>query len=108
MIASVLQQLTANAQKTADSSAIKSNWFQQTILAPGNFGRYNDDVIQASILPFQTRPPFSRRPRLSKFAPLSQVNIWLRNHAALGEWVVVRAENNTTGRTVDGIAGSLP
>jgi hypothetical protein len=49
-IASVLQQLRANAQKAGKSSAIKSNWFQQTILAPGNFGRYNDDLIQASIL----------------------------------------------------------
>lgn len=49
-IASVLQQLRANGWKAGKSSAIKSNWFQQTILAPGNFGRYNDDVIQASIL----------------------------------------------------------
>ena len=29
---------------------IKSNWFQQTVLAPENFGRFNDDIIQASIL----------------------------------------------------------
>jgi hypothetical protein len=42
-IGSVLQQLRANAQK-----AIKSNRFQQTIVTPGNFGRYNDD--QVSIL----------------------------------------------------------
>ncbi|CTQ55395.1 hypothetical protein LP7551_03938 [Roseibium album] len=49
-IASVLQQLRANAQKVGKSSAIKSNWFQQTIFAPGNFGRFNDDIIQASIL----------------------------------------------------------
>ena len=48
-IASVLQQLRANAHRTA-TSAIKSNWFQQTILAPENFGRFNDDIIQASIL----------------------------------------------------------
>ena len=48
-IASVLQQLRANAHRGA-KSAIKSNWFQQTILAPENFGRFNDDIIQASIL----------------------------------------------------------
>lgn len=48
-IASVLQQLRANAHKVA-KPAIRSNWFQQTILAPENFGRFNDDIIQASIL----------------------------------------------------------
>lgn len=48
-IASVLQQLRANAHR-GGKSAIKSNWFQQTILAPENFGRFNDDIIQASIL----------------------------------------------------------
>lgn len=48
-IASVLQQLRANAHRS-QKSAIKSNWFQQTLLAPENFGRFNDDIIQASIL----------------------------------------------------------
>lgn len=48
-VASVLQQLRANAHRLA-KSAIRSNWFQQTILAPENFGRFNDDIIQASIL----------------------------------------------------------
>ena len=48
-IASVLQQLRANAHRT-QKPAIKSNWFQQTVLAPENFGRFNDDIIQASIL----------------------------------------------------------
>jgi len=48
-IASVLQQLRSNAHR-GQRSAIKSNWFQQTILAPENFGRFNDDIIQASIL----------------------------------------------------------
>lgn len=48
-IASVLQQLRANAHR-GQRSAIRSNWFQQTILAPENFGRFNDDIIQASIL----------------------------------------------------------
>ncbi len=49
-IASVLQQLRANARQPDMSGAIKSNWFQQTILAPENFGRFNDDIIQASFL----------------------------------------------------------
>lgn len=48
-VASVLQQLRSNAHRAA-KSAIRSNWFQQTILAPENFGRFNDDIIQASIL----------------------------------------------------------
>lgn len=49
-MASVLQKLRANAHLPGAESAIKSNWFQQTILAPGNFGRFNDDIIQASLL----------------------------------------------------------
>ena len=48
-IASVLQQLRANAFAPGERRII-SNWFQQTILAPGNFGRFNDDVIQAALL----------------------------------------------------------
>lgn len=48
-ISSVLQQLRANSHR-AQKSAIKSNWFQQTVLAPENFGRFNDDIIQACIL----------------------------------------------------------
>lgn len=48
-IASVLQQLRSNAHRS-QKAAIKSNWFQQTVLAAGNFGRFNDDIIQASIL----------------------------------------------------------
>jgi len=48
-ISSVLQQLRANAHR-ATKWAIRSNWFQQTILAPENFGRFNDDIIQAAIL----------------------------------------------------------
>lgn len=48
-IASVLQRLRANAGGRA-SRAILSNWFQQTVLAPANFGRFNDDCIQASLL----------------------------------------------------------
>lgn len=49
-IASVLQQLRANAEKPDKPSAIKNNWLQQTLLAPNNFSRFNDDVIQASLL----------------------------------------------------------
>ncbi|MGD9662709.1 MAG: hypothetical protein AB7U63_15695 [Porticoccaceae bacterium] len=48
-ISSVLQRLRANAFGLNERRII-SNWFQQTILAPGNFARFNDDVIQASIL----------------------------------------------------------
>lgn len=48
-IASVLQRLRANACEPGNRRII-SNWFQQTIFAPGNFGRFNDDVIQASLL----------------------------------------------------------
>ena len=48
-IASVLQRLRANAGARAPR-AILSNWFQQTVLAPANFGRFNDDCIQASLL----------------------------------------------------------
>lgn len=48
-IASVIQRLRANSHGRADR-AILSNWFQQTLLAPANFGRFNDDIIQASIL----------------------------------------------------------
>ena len=48
-IASVLQRLRANAGGRAPR-AILSNWFQQTVLAPANFGRFNDDCIQASLL----------------------------------------------------------
>lgn len=69
-IASVLQQLRANAGKSGKPgrAAIRANWFQQTLLAPGNFGRFNDDVIQASILRaalpaelnYQERPADSR------------------------------------------------
>jgi len=49
-IASVLQQLRANAEHLNKPAAIRTGWFQQTILAPGNFGRFNDDIIQASLL----------------------------------------------------------
>lgn len=51
-VASVLQQLRANSFADLDKErqALRSNWFQQTLLAAGNFGRFNDDIIQASLL----------------------------------------------------------
>ncbi|MFC3711019.1 hypothetical protein ACFOMD_00460 [Sphingoaurantiacus capsulatus] len=49
-IASVLQFLRASAEKPGVRAALRDNWFQQTLLAPGNFGRFNDGVIQASLL----------------------------------------------------------
>lgn len=48
-ISSVLQRLRANAE-TVGQRAIRSNWFQQTLLEPSNFARFNDGVIQASLL----------------------------------------------------------
>ncbi|MBK9278359.1 MAG: hypothetical protein IPM93_09310 [Candidatus Obscuribacter sp.] len=49
-IASVLQQLRANSRNPDRVQKLESNWFQQTLLAPGNFGRFNDGVVQASLL----------------------------------------------------------
>jgi hypothetical protein len=49
-VASILQKLRANAENPDEQRAIKSNWFQQTVIAPGNFGRFNDGIIQASFL----------------------------------------------------------
>lgn len=47
-IASILQELrSADAKKPR---GIRTNWFQQTLLAPTNFGRFNDGIIQASLL----------------------------------------------------------
>lgn len=47
-VAAVLQQLR-NADK-GEGDALVTNWFQQTLLSPGNFGRYNDGIIQACLL----------------------------------------------------------
>lgn len=49
-ISSVLQRLRANAENRQKREKIISNWFQQTLIAPRNFGRFNDGVVQASIL----------------------------------------------------------
>ncbi|MEZ4488896.1 MAG: hypothetical protein R3F51_15025 [Cyanobacteriota/Melainabacteria group bacterium] len=49
-ISSVLQRLRANAEDRQKQEKIISNWFQQTLIAPRNFGRFNDGVVQASIL----------------------------------------------------------
>lgn len=48
-IASVLQQLRANSSKP-NTRRLQSNWFQQSLLSPENFGRYNDGIIQACLL----------------------------------------------------------
>jgi hypothetical protein len=47
-VAAVLQQLR-NVDR-GEGDALVTNWFQQTLLSPGNFGRYNDGIIQASLL----------------------------------------------------------
>lgn len=49
-IASVLQQLRANSQSSLAQSAIRNIWFHQTVIDPSNFARFNDDIIQASLL----------------------------------------------------------
>ena len=48
-IASVLQQLRANSSKLG-APCLRSDWFRQSLIAPTNFGRYNDGIIQASLL----------------------------------------------------------
>ncbi|GAB5457592.1 MAG: hypothetical protein Hens3KO_06220 [Henriciella sp.] len=49
-VASVLQRLRANAETDPTRPAIRSVWYHQTVLDPANFVRFNDDVIQASLL----------------------------------------------------------
>ena len=48
-VSSVLQRLRTNAPKPG-GRALRTNWFQQTRLDPANLGRFNDGVIQASLL----------------------------------------------------------
>ena len=48
-ISAVMQRLRT-APVSAGDQALRTNWLQQTLLSPENFGRYNDGVIQASIL----------------------------------------------------------
>lgn len=48
-IASILQRLRTKPSG-AGTQALRTNWLQQTLLSPENFGRYNDGIIQASIL----------------------------------------------------------
>ena len=47
-IAAVLQHL--RNVEMGEGEALVTNWFQQTLLAPKNFGRYNDGIIQACLL----------------------------------------------------------
>lgn len=49
-VSSVVQRLRANATKPGESHALKSRWFHHTIIDPANFVRFNDDIIQASLL----------------------------------------------------------
>lgn len=49
-ISSILQRLRAESENGGLNRAIRSNWFQQTLVAPSNFSRYNEGVIQASFL----------------------------------------------------------
>ncbi len=49
-IASVLQQLRVNSESSQSQSAIRNMWFHQTVIDPSNFARFNDDIIQASLL----------------------------------------------------------
>jgi hypothetical protein len=48
-VASILQHLRAHAQQVG-RAALRSSPFQQTLLAAENFGRFNDDGIQAALL----------------------------------------------------------
>lgn len=47
-IAAILQNL--RTRQAGDDDALVTNWFQQTLLSPANFGRFNDGIIQASLL----------------------------------------------------------
>ncbi len=66
-ISSVLQALRTN-KPNPEGRALRTNWFQQTRLDPANLGRFNDGVIQASILraarpveiDYSTKDDFSR------------------------------------------------
>ncbi|HEX8554241.1 MAG TPA: hypothetical protein VF695_06005, partial [Sphingomonas sp.] len=48
-ISAVLQKLRTTPPK-AGARTLRTNWFQQTLLDPANLGRFNDGVIQASII----------------------------------------------------------
>jgi hypothetical protein len=48
-VSAVLQKLRTTAPKPG-ARALRANWFQQTLLDPSNLGRFNDGVIQASLL----------------------------------------------------------
>lgn len=49
-IASVLQQLRANVESQDSSRSLRNDWFHHTRLAPENFNRFNDDLVQACLL----------------------------------------------------------
>jgi len=55
-ISSVLQNLRARSESNENKPGIHSHWFHHTILSPENFVRFNDDIIQASLLRAALRP----------------------------------------------------
>lgn len=55
-ISSVLQNLRARSESNENKPGIYSHWFHHTVLSPENFVRFNDDIIQASLLRAALRP----------------------------------------------------
>ena len=49
-IASVLQNLRTRESKKGQDNGLNNSRFEHTVLSPSNFGRFNDGVIQASLL----------------------------------------------------------
>ena len=47
---SAVMQKLRDAPDRAGGEVLRTNWLQQTLLGPENFGRFNDGVIQACIL----------------------------------------------------------
>ena len=65
-IASVLQKLRSNSQSIHSGQSIRSEWYHQTILDPKNFTRFNDDVIQASLLRAATPAELNYRENIAE------------------------------------------
>lgn len=60
-ISSVLQKLRTNSERPDQSQSIKSSWFHQTVIDPSNFGRFNDDIVQACLVRAATRAELNYR-----------------------------------------------
>lgn len=88
-VASVLQNLRAKSASPAEKQALRSNWFQQSLLAPGNFGRYNDGIIQASLL--RAASPSELNYAMSKDASAEMRRIILR---MLSSFATTRGEGS--------------